>query len=494
MNTREYNKILNEYNRLKANLESIDEEISQKEKQWEKKEAYFKNLIDHTRDLCETILAKDRNEITLGNNYNWSSIETIELVDKAIESYNKYNKDRTDIMRKIIDTAEERAELIEALKEENIYLRNHQSIGSMSMDDIKNRAEEEIENEQKSNNCDNKTPTNNKDNNRDNRNRALVVDEDEDFDDCEIETVKSAMKLNESVSSHGNKFRYSDKHTKEKRKAESEIISHTQVMQDLLNKISETGMEIIRIIGEYGYSEKPIIQDTVMKNKEIKTSSSSIQIAITSLVQLNVIIAQQIYTPLRPKMSLLNLTSIGQKVFKVKFNKPPVISEMEKIMKEHDNFEHGYGIKDLSTVLAAKKVYTDISITNRPGIVIDNKYNVRYVPDVKAKYRNTEIYFEYERGTHTQKDFEAKIDKMLAVTKEINIVVPNMETIVKTIIPKLDKYVNNRNSYKLQNVVIRICTLKNFRDKDSDMRSNDDWDYYYDLNKGKTVIANHYSI
>ena len=44
-------------------------------------------------------------------------------------------------------------------------------------------------------------------------------------------------------------------------------------------------------------------------------------------------------------------SEIGVRLFRKKFNMQPVLSETAKIIKEHDNLEHGYSIVDLEKVL-----------------------------------------------------------------------------------------------------------------------------------------------
>ena len=120
---REYNQLLSEYQRLRANLESLNECLIQKTEQWEKKQGYYDNLEKHSRMLCEEILAKDSSEMRLGCEYSWSKVDAIELIDKAIQSYGNYNKSRTDLMVKISNISEERLVMIKALEDEVIYYK-----------------------------------------------------------------------------------------------------------------------------------------------------------------------------------------------------------------------------------------------------------------------------------------------------------------------------------------------------------------------------------
>ena len=121
---------------------------------------------------------------------------------------------------------------------------------------------------------------------------------------------------------------------------------------------------------------------------------------------------ESLYLPLTPKVSVYKLTDIGARLYRKRYDKVPVESEIDRVRKEHDNLEHGYGIMDLERVLSECGRYREVHIFNRSRAITVSG-NRKYVPDVVALpvQGNFTEYIEYERGFHTQPDFNAKCNK-----------------------------------------------------------------------------------
>lgn len=474
---REYNQLLSEYQRLKANLESLTECLNQRTEQWQKKQGYYDNLEKHSRMLCEEILAKDSSEMRLGSEYSWSKVDAIELIDKAIQSYGKYNKDRTDLMNKISNISEERLNMIKALEDEIIYYKQ-KNLGSLSETEIEEMAEKE-----NSNNSTSNTHTQREDIN-------YVVEEDSDFDTTDETAVKDSVHLNESYSDDkkyktksGRTHKKSEKRVEyEKTTTKDEVVTATKGLNELMGQIKDVGFGIINVIGQTGVSEKKGIHKLVEEELKKEISDGHITTAIKSLVGLDVLVENMVNLPVRPKFCLYTLTSTGVRIYKAKHGELPVLSEYDMIIKAHDNAEHGYGIKELLEILKNKKIYTGLTM-DRKKCSIKISGVGEYIPDIVGKYNDMPVYFEYERGTHSQKDFDVKLDKILYVTKIVNIVAPNVDTAIKHINPKIENYIKRKGKVSLKNVVFRVGVMRTINNTELKLINNDDWQYIFDVNK-----------
>ena len=114
----EYELLLSKYNVSIAKTQDLQEQIRIKEGAWKAKEAHYKHVDKLTRELCEKILARDRNEMVLGREYSWAKLDTEDLVLKADASYRTYNANRSELLQKIMDVAETRRAQIESLEDQ----------------------------------------------------------------------------------------------------------------------------------------------------------------------------------------------------------------------------------------------------------------------------------------------------------------------------------------------------------------------------------------
>ena len=107
-----------------AKAQNLEEQLTTKEEAWAKKMAQYKTVDKNARELCEMILAKDRNEMVLGSEYSWSSLPTLEMIQKAERAFKEYNQKRLKLMAQVMDLAEHRREIIEGLTDQISQLRN----------------------------------------------------------------------------------------------------------------------------------------------------------------------------------------------------------------------------------------------------------------------------------------------------------------------------------------------------------------------------------
>lgn len=92
---------------------------------------------------------------------------------------------------------------------------------------------------------------------------------------------------------------------------------------------------------------------------------------------------------------------------------------------------------------------------------------------------------EYERGMHTQTDFNAKCNKMTQVTRFLNFVTPN-KAAIKRVRVQIDTWIGTRGATSLRNIKIRLTTAQSLRGNNP--RSDDAWMIIYDIKRGTAPI------
>ena len=490
---REYQALLDKYNLLVAKYKDLDEQYSSKKKLWNDKMNDADKTESLCRDLCESILAKDKKEMVLGVEYTWNKVPTVELILKARKSFIEYNKQRTDLMKHLVDSLDERRGEIESLKEQiNILLTNSGS-STLTKEELEKRVESEKRNEAELN----KTSYDIKKNAEQGHIQVEAIKMENSDGTCktEEELISEALQFDESFmrptpSSIPVK---ESKASKDMKKRQKEMLqtpkAHVIDLREHINKMNAVSWDILNEIGTNGTSVYTEIESAIVNNKSNNYTQSRIRTATYEMARAGILHNQTINLPLRPKVTLFALSDIGQRLYKEKNNgKTAVVSEVERIIAEHDNVEHGYGIIDIASVLRASDEFTDVCTDRKQNtIVLEN--NNKYIPDIVCTTEKHKHYVEYERGTHTQTDFNAKCNKMLRVTRYLNFVVPNKEILENIFLPKVKKWIASKPKNSLNGVVIRINTANNV--KNCNFSKHSDWNVVFMLSKGlEPVIKN----
>lgn len=177
--------------------------------------------------------------------------------------------------------------------------------------------------------------------------------------------------------------------------------------------------DVLEVMGVYGYSTSNDILDEINKDGE-KYKKGLVLNTIASLTKMNVISAEQISTGFK-RFKILKMTNKGFTMFKAQFNKEPIESEIDKIIRDHDNVVHGYTIRDAKDLMINVFNCTDVSM-DRQKVSIKLPNGKTYIPDIVAvntvpkKYK---MYLEVELGNTPQSDFNDKCSKMVQVTKHL---------------------------------------------------------------------------
>lgn len=197
-------------------------------------------------------------------------------------------------------------------------------------------------------------------------------------------------------------------------------------ISEIYNALDVYQLSILKIIGESGYNETNDIIDTCATHTELG-SNTLIRDNLKLMVANKILETESISTPIRRKLILYSITSIGAAIYKKEYGKLPIKDEKTRIKEMHATLQHGYCIKDTVKILEDLG-YTEISMDSTKN-AIEVANNRRYVPDIIANFdAKTKTYWEVELGHHKDGDFYEKLEKAAKVTSLVYIVVNDAQS------------------------------------------------------------------
>lgn len=472
----QYKTLLSKYNIAVARCRDLEEQNNVNRRHWKAEEEHFKKVEDLARKLCEMILAKDPAEMVLGENRSWYATPVDELILRAQKSYKTYNQKTTRILNDIQDKAEKRRAKIEGLEDQiQQYLAGNGFIAPIGTADSQTGTDED-ESKQQINAPGQIGKVD------------VVIEDEEDAPDAEdIHAISELMGINEQAKLTANAVPVSDAAQKVRmmeRERENAMMAHMIDLIELEKRFNDAMWSVLSYIGGEGIAKYPELERR-MVGEEPETAKSKVRTATQELYKMKILDQESLNLPLTPRILVYKLTDIGIRLYRKHFEKMPVESEIDRVRKEHDNLEHGYGIMDLERVLSECSRYREVRIFNRDRAV-NISGNRKYVPDIiafPAKGSYTE-YIEYERGYHTQPDFNAKCNKMCKVTRFLNFVAPNRQILIKKLCPQVEAWIQERGIEGIRNIRIRLSTPVELRAASS----TDAWLIVYDLSKGAKPV------
>ena len=481
---KEYDKeaLQSRNNVLQARCRNLEEQAVDSNRQWKEVEMKFKKTEDRIRELCETILAKDRSEMKLGENKSWYDTSTDELIKKTVKSYKKYCLETTSLLKTIQSESESRRAKIESLEQQiNRYLgKKSDGVSDDENDEDQNDAEQKDE-ISAADVRGIKLPDNVK----------VIFEEPGDMDTQEdMKHINELMDVNEQSKMIPNAIPISEPAEKINeilKEKEKKVMSHMVDLNEIEKRIDELMWTVVFIIGSEGISRYTEISKRVLEGDK-KKNESQVRKAIQDLFTMGIISRQIFSLPTTPRCKVHKLTDIGDRLYKKKHNKWPVMPELEKVKSAHANAEHGYGIMDVGNILRESKRYKEVNIFNRKSAIEIKDKRKRYIPDIVcvAKDGKYNEYIEYERGTNTQRDFNAKCNKMVYATRYLNFVAQNKGVLNKTIKPQVEEWIKHTGIENLKNIKIRIATASDLKNTDKDYV----WRVTYDLSKSEIPEIN----
>lgn len=437
-----YNTLLNKYNTLVAQCQSMQETMKTKEEQWANRATEFKVVEDNTRELCKLILAKDKSQINLGTDKgSWGSLSIKDLIMQATQSYKKYNKERALALQQILDMAEERQEKINTLMDDLEYYKNNSNATEESYEAEKKKKKEEKAVNEALNQTDYETQNNIQKNNV----NVSIVDDSNSLNDSVADMLNeldSFQPTEQSVpvkNTNGKiKLAKEKQHQKKVVKEFSEKINFGQMVDDL----SEIQKDYITIIGEQGLSKQNEISQVIKQidkysNRKDSGLATAILTASKEMQAMGIISAENVSIPLsgESNIKVIRLTELGSRLYHLMTNKKAVLSEANFLMMEHDNIHHGYGIKAIYQGVEASGNYKKANMNCRKEPLIVNpekNKNVSYIPDIFAIYKDGQkCYFEYERGFSSRDTIVEKCNKMVNFTRNLYFLTDNRDHVNK---------------------------------------------------------------
>lgn len=199
------------------------------------------------------------------------------------------------------------------------------------------------------------------------------------------------------------------------------LVIGTQVIDvnEYLNKLDLYQEELIKVMGEFGYSEAKIIYERT--KERTNTSDTTLKAKFSDIERKGLFEKEEVSTFLRKKLSLYSLNELGKTVYKKLTGQNPVVAEKDILKRQHATLQHAYCIKDTATILE-QLGYTNISLdSSQNSIQVAGGH--RYIPDIVADFSPTEkTYWEVELGHHKDGDFFEKISKAAKVTSVLYII------------------------------------------------------------------------
>lgn len=508
----EYSTLLSKYNRLVARCRDLTTQIEEKEAKWHELESSYKANESITRDLCELILAKDPKEMVLGQEYAWGKIPFRDLLAKTKLSFERYNAERTKLLQDIQQQSEQRRSTAESLQVQiEQLLRERKELdalrsGAQTVNDDTGEivdtppaTEPGHSSPVISTQVQASTPVqtvpeetmrrvNYKTQQAARAGDVILVESDEDVSqkDLEQQAVAARMSTAISVEQQGIKISPSQKKRKLMNtvKANEEQLLVQVDINDVVNKMTPRRWYVMEVIGTTGLCEgTELIQYSEQNYPNKKTDTftkAGITYELQQLVSCGFLIQDKtVNHPLKPHFAIYYMSVIGRRVYLEHFGKDPVPSERDILIAQHDNYDHGVGIKSLKDILEKSQNFDTVCMDRKENTIQLNG-GAKYIPDIKVTGKTAKgnrpftAYFEYEHGTHSQNDFETKLNRMSKVTRFLNIVCPNQDA-VNICAKKVQKWIEDRGGHtKVGTLTVRLTPLSRLKDS-TNINNDDNW-------------------
>lgn len=259
---------------------------------------------------------------------------------------------------------------------------------------------------------------------------------------------------------------------------------YVQNLESITEQLKEMHWQTFEIIVDSGVSEvsvaRRLVAEKLIDNGESISNEKASRL-IKQLVTLMLFNQIKVSTGMR-WFTVLTLTDIGIKLYIEKFRKSPVETEYQKIVREHENVEHGYTIKDVVQILKDTGRYRSVSMSRR-GNAIQMPDGRSCIPDIVCCLPNGIEYYEVECGNHHQSDFNDKCNKLKSVTQNLFFVTPNRETVEKKLKPQIEQWIREcgRALLEMSGVVVYLTSI-------SDL-SGQRWTYVYNMKDERPIYT-----
>ena len=233
---------------------------------------------------------------------------------------------------------------------------------------------------------------------------------------------------------------------------------------DIEDKLQELHWSIIHAIGSRGFSESRDIEKFLSHIEGI--NDTKFHHAFNLLKNLDILADDKVSTGVR-WFYALHLTDIGLQLYHKKYRQQAVVCEKHLLRKDHDNWDHGYCIKDTATLLD-QFGYINV-VHERKANTFELTNGKTWIPDIVCydSLSNKSVYIEVELGNHTQDDFNQKMDKARMVANELRFVC-NDKSAQEKIIQQYSKWKleKHKSGVPVKNFSVYITTTKKLSEKD----------------------------
>ena len=469
------NEIVYSYNRLLAQYKDMEKQMELKETEWKKIQKRYSVAEELARELCEMILAKDKAETGLGENYSWSSLDIIELIKKAKSSFQQYNANRAKLLKSLYKQSEDRRIALEAYMSKPIEKINS---ASPKLKTTVEQAEKMIDNP---------------------GSKAHIEALSDEFDNEDLAAPVAGVS-GPSIKSTPVKHNNDDRKRKVPDKGSANIVSHYELTRNeadgILKELKPSEKILLQVFGDTGYMEHAdLLTDYSKLSGKSKTVMST---DLRTLGMKNIVEKYGVNAGLIRNTNYYRLTGLGEALYTYMTNKKPEMSMWWKIIQVHASLEHGMNIIRIAEAMREyPEVYTEVDEWQRHNSIEVEfpQYDLktrerrmvkgRYIPDIAFKYKGEDrlYYIEFERNTCSNDQFAEKCEKMCRVNRRMLFVVPNKEELLK-IQEKINIWIKNKGEAVLKKLKITISVATILKFKSSDMKDYKTWDIFYDSQIG----------
>lgn len=241
-------------------------------------------------------------------------------------------------------------------------------------------------------------------------------------------------------------------------------------LSSYLNTLSDNQEFILGIIGTTGISRNPDLRDFLSEHKEGKEiywragkiNYQQLSNDVSELRGKNILNSKKLNLGSGGTNTIVyELSDIGKQCFKSLFNDNPVVPERKRIIDLHGSLEHGYLIKDSSSLFVdmGYKVYTDLK-----DVTVRISNNQRKVFDFVIEKDEKKMHIEVEMGTHNKDDFFHAMDKIHKITNEFYFICPNDKVKDQKTKQMFFRWVTEKlGGFKKANVILNITTINQLR-------------------------------
>lgn len=428
-----------------ANLESKYESMKEDKEYFEKEYKKLKGLVE---SLCKSIVSNQYSISQLGGNSILQDLNIYKLIDFTKIDYQKQKIDNLETLKKLNDQIKMQGVMIESLK---------QQLSQAMLERNKDISIEEVED-------------------------ATVIDNAGILEPAVPKVAKverntlgqvkkstsdsiSVQHTQSPLSSHTSpvvNFAKNQLPKQPKKTAPPQETSPTLTIENVdayMSAMTDIMWDILEAMGTEGCAKSNDILNWIDNQSANKYAKSNVLNSLTTLKKMNILKADNVSTGYR-RFQIFQFTQKGAEMFKAKFNKEPVESEIDQIIRDHDNVIHGYTIKDACELLLEHHNCTN-AVMDRQEVSIKLPNGETYIPDIIAtKEDGSKMYVEVELGNTPQKDFNNKCKKMLQVTKDLYFVTDVEETIRKKLEGQVSMWILSMGGKeKVQGTTVYLTTM-----------------------------------